>query len=95
MTVKTISSDDVQTADGAESTAGGSLPATGIDEQKPSGSHDDLLRSASALTASTLWSMIEADTESVMFLAEGGGEVPLFEPEETPDDAVDPAAQTR
>ena len=95
MTVRTISPDDVQTADGAEFTASGSLPVTGIDEQERDSPHDDLLRTASALTASALWSMIEADTESVMFLAEGGGEVPLFEPEETPDDAVDPAAQTR
>jgi hypothetical protein len=71
------------------------LPATGIDARKQDGPHDDLLRSASALTVSTLWSMIESDTESMMFLAEGGGEVPLFEPREAPDDAVDPAAQTR
>jgi hypothetical protein len=71
MTVRTISPNDVQTADGAESSP-----------------HADLLRSASALTTSTLWSMIEADTESVLFLAEGGGEVPLFEPEEASEDGV-------
>jgi hypothetical protein len=70
MTVKTISPDDVRTADDAASTAA------------------DLLRSAPPLTIATLWSMIESDTDSLMFLAEGGGEVPLFEPEEAPDDAA-------
>jgi hypothetical protein len=53
----------------------------------------ELLRSAPALTASTLWSMIEADTESVMFLVEGGGEVPLFASEEAPDDDFDPVRE--
>ncbi|HEX3067886.1 MAG TPA: hypothetical protein VHX14_04875 [Thermoanaerobaculia bacterium] len=49
----------------------------------------DVLRSAPPLTIATLWSMIESDTESVMFLAEGGGEMPLFEPEEEADVSVD------
>ena len=92
MTVRTISPDDVRTANGAERTASGSLPANGTDEQERDSPHAGLLRTASALTASTLWSMIEADTESVMFLAEGGGEVPLFEPEEAPDVLVDEGA---
>jgi hypothetical protein len=65
----------------------------GTKSEEPGGPAAELLRSAPALTTATLWSMIEADTESVMFLAEGGGEVPLFAPEEATDDAGDPGPE--
>ena len=76
----------VVSAEGVGSTFWFRLPR-GAKSEERGGPGADLLRGAPALTTSTLWSMIEADTESMMFLVEGGGEMPLFEPEEAPDDA--------
>jgi PAS domain S-box-containing protein len=77
----------VVSAEGEGSTFWFRLPR-GAKSEETQGPHAGLLRNAPALSAARLSSMVETDTESLMFLVEGGGEVPLFFPEESPDDVV-------